>query len=53
MFGNFRNFGNCYIPNFPKITKNDAKLELRKWQKTRSDSKVWLKVWLKVRNAGP
>jgi len=35
--------------NFRKLRKNDVKLELRKSQKTCSDSKVRLKVW----NAGP
>jgi len=49
----FRTFGNCSIPTFQKLWKNDVKLELRKSQKTRSDSKADSKVWLKVRNAGP
>jgi len=56
-FRNFGNFRNCSIPKFPKITKNDIKLELQKSRKTRSDSKTESKtdskVWLKVRNAGP
>jgi len=39
--------------NFPKLQKNDVKLELQKLRKTRSDSKTDSKVWLKVRNAGP
>ncbi len=52
-FGNFRNFGNCSILNFPKLRKNDVKLELRKLPKTRSNSKTDSKVWLKVWNAGP
>jgi len=38
---------------FRKLRKNDVKLEFRKSQKTRSDSKTYSKVWLKVRNAGP
>ena len=38
---------------FRKLRKNDVKLQLRKSQKTCSDSKTNLKVWLKVRNAGP
>ncbi len=39
--------------SFRKLRKNDIKLELRKSQKTCSDSKTDSKVWLKVRNAGP
>jgi len=39
--------------NFQKLQKNDVKLELRKLQKTRSDSKTDLKVRLKVQIAGP
>jgi len=38
---------------FQKLQKNDFKLELRKSQKTRSDSKTDSKVRLKVWNAGP
>jgi len=33
--------------NFRKLQKNDVKLELRKLQKTHSDSKTDSKVWLK------
>jgi len=39
--------------NFQKLRKNDVKLELRKLQKTRSESKTDPKVQLKVWNAGP
>ena len=46
-------FGICSIPNFPKITKNDLKVEFRKSRKTRSDSKTDSNVQFKVRNAGP
>ncbi len=39
----------CSIPNFPKITKNDVKIEFRKLGKTHSDlktdSNVLFKVW--------
>ncbi len=38
---------------FQKLRQNDVKLELRKLQKTRSNSKTNLKVRFKVRNAGP
>jgi len=38
---------------FRTLQKNDVKLEVRKSQKTRSDSKTDSKVRLKVRNAGP
>ncbi len=49
----FGNFGNCSIPNFPKSTTNDVKLELQKLRKTHSDLKTDSKVRLKVWNAGP
>ena len=39
--------------SFRKLQKNDIKIELRKSQKTHSDSKTVSKVQLKVRNAGP
>jgi len=42
-----------FFQNFQKLQKNDVKLELRKLQKTHSDSKTDSKVWLKVRDAGP
>jgi len=38
---------------FRKLRNNDVKLELRKSQKTCSDSKTDSKVRLKVWNAGP
>ena len=44
VFRMFGIYGNCSIPNFPKITKNDVKLELQKLRKTRSDSKTNSKV---------
>jgi len=49
VFQTLRNFGNCSIPNFPKITKE----WLRKSRKTCSNSKTDSKVRLKVQNAGP
>ncbi len=38
---------------FRKLRKNDIKIELRKSQKTRSDSKTDSNVRFKVWNAGP
>ncbi len=38
---------------FQKLQKNDVQLEIRKSQKTCSDSKTKSNVRLKVRNAGP
>ncbi len=38
---------------FRKLQKNDVKIEFRKSQKTRSDSKTDSNVWFKVQNAGP
>ncbi len=38
---------------FQKLQKNDVQLEIRKSQKTRSNSITDSKVRLKVRNAGP
>jgi len=52
-FGKFVNRVFRMFGNFQKLRKNDLKLELRKSQKTRSDSKTDLKVRLKVQNAGP
>jgi hypothetical protein len=52
-FGTYGKFNICSILNFPKITKNDVKIELLKSQKTHSDSKTDLNVRFKVRNAGP
>jgi len=38
---------------FRKLQKNDVKIEFRKLQKTRSDSKTDSNVQFKVRNSGP
>ncbi len=45
----FGNFGNCSIPNFPKITKKWCSTRTSKTWKTCFDSKTDSKVW----NAGP
>ncbi len=52
-FGIYGKFSICYFPNFPKITKNDVKIEFRKSRKTRSDLKTDSNVRFKVRNARP
>ncbi len=42
-------FGNCSIPNFPNITKNDVKIEFLFSRKTcyisNSDSNIQVRVW--------
>ncbi len=42
---NFWKFWKLFYYTFQKVQKNDVKLELQKWQKTCSNSKVQLKVW--------
>ncbi len=49
-FGIFEKFGICSIPNFPKITKNDVKLEIQKSQKKLVPT--WKPTWMFVLKFG-